>query len=133
MTRPVESLLSEARERIRRHGPSEAAALVRRGALLVDIRPAAQRAAHGEIPEALVIERHVLEWRLDPASEWRIEEVSDHTVPVIVVCQEGYASSFAAASLAALGYAHAADLEGGFAAWAAAGLPIQVAEEPSEP
>ena len=90
--------------------------------MLVDIRPALQR-AHGEIPGALVIERNVLEWRLDPASPDRIPEVEGYGQTIVVVCDAGYASSLAAASLQALGLAHATDLDGGFQAWRAAGLP----------
>ena len=95
-----------------------------RGALLVDIRPIAQRTADGEIPGALVLERNVLEWRLDPASEHRIPEVAGPEQVVIVVCDAGYASSLAAASLQAVGLPRATDLDGGFQAWRAAGLPV---------
>ena len=96
---------------------------MRDGALLVDIRPAAQRAAEGEVPGALVIERNVLEWRLDPASDARLPQASSYDLPVILMCSEGYASSLAAASLQDLGLSAATDLDGGFRAWAAAGLP----------
>jgi rhodanese-related sulfurtransferase len=94
------------------------------GALLVDIRPQAQRAAEGELPGALVVERNVLEWRLDPASDARLPEAGDYRRPVIVVCSEGYASSLAAASLQDLGLVNATDLAGGFRAWAGSGLPV---------
>ena len=94
-----------------------------RGALLVDIRPEWQRRAEGGIPDALVIERNHLEWRLDPTSGARIEEATDHDVAVVVVCSEGYTSSLAAASLQDLGLHRATDLVGGFHAWWAAGLP----------
>lgn len=120
----VDRVLAEARRGLRRVGPQEAASLTASGGLLVDIRPHSQRQRFGEIPGALVIERNVLEWRLDPTSPDRHPAVTDEDRPVVVVCQEGYASSLAAASLQALGVAGATDLVGGFAAWEAAGLPV---------
>ena len=93
------------------------------GALLVDTRPAAQRDEFGEIPGALVIERNVLEWRLDPTSPHRHSAVTGPDQYVVVICQAGYASSLAAASLRQLGLTNATDLIGGFEAWAQAGLP----------
>jgi rhodanese-related sulfurtransferase/predicted metal-dependent enzyme (double-stranded beta helix superfamily) len=119
----VDRLLALARARLDRLQPVRAAAATERGALLVDIRPAGQRAEEGAIPGALVIERNVLEWRLDPASPWRIPQVRGYDQEVVVVCSEGYTSSLAAASLQDLGLARATDLAGGFHAWAAAGLP----------
>ena len=122
----VDDLLVRARSGLRRVGPQEAAELHRSGGLLVDIRPAGQRALHGEILGALVIERNNLEWRLDPSSPDRHAAVTeDLTRAVVVVCQEGYASSLAAESLQSLGLTGATDLDGGFKAWAAAGLPTQ--------
>jgi rhodanese-related sulfurtransferase len=97
---------------------------VERGAVLVDIRPAAQRAQHGGIPGAIVIERNVLEWRLDPRSEARLSFADRYDLAVIITCQEGYTSSLAAASLQDIGLYRATDLAGGFAAWQAAGLPV---------
>jgi rhodanese-related sulfurtransferase len=91
----------------------------------VDIRPAAQRAAFGEIPGAVVIERNVLEWRLDPRSDARLPFAGDYGLRVIVTCQEGYTSSLAAVALHDLGLQEATDLAGGFAAWKAAGLPVR--------
>ena len=125
MTLTVDQLLAEARSRIRRLAPSEAAESRRRGALLIDIRPVAQRRFEGEIPGALVVERNVLEWRLDPASDHRLAEVTGHHQEVVIVCSEGYTSSLAAAALVDLGFASAADLDGGFKAWAEAGLPVR--------
>jgi rhodanese-related sulfurtransferase len=125
VARSADSLVDDARRSIERVTPSEARALVERGALLVDIRPEKQRNEHGVVPGALIIERNVLEWRLDPTGEHRIPEVTTHEQPVLVLCQQGYASSFAAASLAALGYHYAADVIGGFDAWKAAGLPTR--------
>ena len=101
-----------------------------RQALLVDIRPVAQRQEEGEIPGALIIERNVLEWRLDPACEARIPEASGYEREVVVFCSEGYTSSLAAASLQDLGLTQASDVEGGFRAWEAAGLPTVPAGSP---
>ena len=103
--------------------PAEAAARVAAGAVLVDIRPAAQRAREGEVPGALVVERNVLEWRFDPASDARLPEATGYDVDVVVLCSEGYTSSLAADALRSLGLHRATDVIGGFAAWAAAGLP----------
>jgi rhodanese-related sulfurtransferase len=98
VTRTVDQLLEEARSRLRRLDPPQAAAAVRAGALLVDIRPAAQRSEEGEVPGAIVVERNVLEWRLDPASAHRLAEVDGYDQPVVVMCSEGYTSSLAAAA-----------------------------------
>jgi rhodanese-related sulfurtransferase len=122
--RPVGEILAQARGRLTRLGPQQAYDAMRAGALLVDIRPQAQRAAEGALPGALVVERNVLEWRLDPASDARLPEAGDYRRPVVVVCSEGYASSLAAASLQDLGLVNATDLAGGFRAWAGSGLPI---------
>ena len=120
----VDDLLAAARARLApRLSPVEAAAAAERGALLVDTRPVAQRAADGEIPGALVIDRNVLEWRLDPASAHRIPQAASYDVEVVVICNEGYASSLAAAALQDLGLHRATDLVGGYQAWRAAGLP----------
>jgi rhodanese-related sulfurtransferase len=126
----VDDLLASARARIRRLGPHETAAAVSRGALLIDIRPTLQRRWEGEVPGALVVERNVLEWRLDPAGDHRLAEITDHDREVIVMCSEGYASSLVAATLLDLGYASAADLDGGFQAWARAGLPVSRPQAP---
>lgn len=122
-SRSIAELLSEARTRLTRLDPAQVHAAVAAGAILVDIRPAAQRAEHGEIPGALVIERNVLEWRLDPRSDARLDFADGYDLEVIVTCQEGYTSSLAAAALQDLGLHRATDLAGGFAAWRAAGLP----------
>jgi rhodanese-related sulfurtransferase len=121
----IEDLLAAARARLRRLSPLETFVAVDRGAVLVDIRPAAQRAEHGGIPGAIVIERNVLEWRLDPRSDARLSFADRYDLEVIVTCQEGYTSSLAAASLQDLGLSRATDLDGGFAAWRAAGLPTK--------
>jgi rhodanese-related sulfurtransferase/predicted metal-dependent enzyme (double-stranded beta helix superfamily) len=120
----VTDLLDRARERLQRLQPGDAARRIANGALLVDIRPAAQRRHEGEIPGAIVMERNVLEWRLDPASPWRIPEIREHTQEVIVICSEGYTSSLAAATLQDLGLRHATDVVGGYQAWARARLPV---------
>jgi len=127
MALTVHQVLARARAKLDRIGPSRAAAEVAEGALLVDIRPAAQRAVEGEIPGAILIERNVLEWRLDPASAWRIAEATDHAVRVIVVCSEGYTSSLAAAALQELGLVSATDMVGGYQAWRREGLPTRPA------
>ncbi|MET9562406.1 rhodanese-like domain-containing protein [Streptomyces tauricus] len=96
-------------------------------ALLVDIRYAALRERDGLIPGALVVERNELEWRLDPQGSHRAPEATSHDLRVVVVCNEGYASSLAAVSLRQLGLQRATDLVGGFQAWRAAGLPVDTA------
>ena len=122
--RSIESLLADARARLRRLLPAEARAAAARGALLVDMRPEASRRTEGLLPGAVVIDRNVLEWRLDPTSPDRIAEVTDHDQTIILVCNEGYASSLAAATLHDLGLTNATDLDGGFRAWKQAGLPV---------
>jgi rhodanese-related sulfurtransferase len=117
----VDRLLAEARQQLVRVDAAEARKLVEDGGLLIDIRPAAQRAEFGEVPGAVVVERNNLEWRLDPQGSHRLTEAGDADRTVIIMCQEGYASSLAAASLVALGRANTTDLSGGFAAWRAAG------------
>ncbi|MCP9205573.1 rhodanese-like domain-containing protein [Streptomyces sp. NEAU-Y11] len=123
--RSVGELLDEARADLDRLGPAEAAAVSAAGGLLVDIRYAALRDRDGTIPGALIVERNELEWRLDPQCDHRLPEAVHHDLPVVVVCNEGYASSFAAVSLRELGLDRATDLIGGFQAWRAAGLPVE--------
>ena len=120
--RTIAEVLADARARLERVPPERAHTEHSSGALLVDIRPAAQRAVEGGVPGAVVIERNVLEWRLDPASDARLP-VASHDLRVLVLCSEGYTSSLAAASLLDLGITRATDIEGGFAAWRSAGLP----------
>jgi rhodanese-related sulfurtransferase len=119
----IDRLLASSRARLTRVEPDEGARLVADGALLIDIRPAAQRAQFGEVPGAIVIERNVLEWRLCPDGPDRLAEAEDPQRPVVVMCQDGYASSLAAAALLDAGRTIATDLAGGFTAWKAAGLP----------
>ncbi|WP_415923595.1 rhodanese-like domain-containing protein [Streptomyces sp. ME12-02E] len=130
--RSVEELLEQVRAGLDRLGPRQAHEAARNeGALLVDIRYAALRDRDGLIPGAAVVERNELEWRLDPNGSHRIPEVTGHDLRVIVVCNEGYASSLAAASLRQLGLHRATDLTGGFQAWRAEGLPVTF--EPGRP
>ena len=121
--RSIDQLLEEARSRIARVTPAQAAQRVAEGAVLVDIRPQSQREAEGEVPGALVVERNHLEWRFDPESDARLPQATGYDVEVVVLCQEGYTSSLAADALRSLGLARAGDVIGGHRAWAAAGLP----------
>jgi rhodanese-related sulfurtransferase len=120
--RTIAEVLADARSRLRRLHPQDAARAIADGALLVDIRPAMQRELEGEVPGALVIERNVLEWRLDPSSDAHVADAA-YDRHVVVLCSEGYTSSLAAASLQQLGVTRATDVVGGFRAWEAAGLP----------
>jgi rhodanese-related sulfurtransferase len=114
--RTIDQVLESARSRIVRLTPEEAEQACRSGAVVVDIRPAAQREAEGFVPGAFIIERNVLEWRLDPSSDARLP-IADYGLQVIVVCQEGYTSSLAAAALQEIGIHRATDVIGGYAAW----------------
>lgn len=122
-SRSIEEILAAARSRLRRLDPEAAHLAARAGAVLVDIRPAAQRVASGSIPGALVVERNVLEWRFDPRSDSRLPIANRYDLPVVVFCQEGYTSSLAAAALLDLGLYRATDIIGGFVAWRCLGLP----------
>src|SRR5260370_29091667 len=120
----IDDVRRRGRSRLKRLGPEEAAAELESGALLVDTRTEIQRRERGEIPGALVIDRTVLEWRLDPTSPDCIPQAADHRVRVIVICAEGYSSSLAAASLHDLGLFNATDVAGGFDARNPPGLPL---------
>jgi rhodanese-related sulfurtransferase len=120
----IDDMLEQARAGTTRVGPDEALAEIGDGALLIDIRTEAQRRADGTVPQAIWLGRNVLEWRCDPSSDARDERVGGLDRHLIVMCDEGYASSLAAASLQRLGFAGATDLDGGFQAWRAAGLPV---------
>jgi rhodanese-related sulfurtransferase len=120
----IDELLDSARRGLDRLTPAAAAAAVRSGATLIDIRSDSQIARDGVVPDALVIARNVLEWRLDPASDSRDPRAPGLDELVILMCNEGYQSSLAAATLQELGFARATDLDGGFQAWRAAGLPV---------
>jgi rhodanese-related sulfurtransferase len=119
----IDKLLERARASLQRVTPEEAERATASGALLVDMRPIEQRARDGEIAGALIVDRNVLEWRLDPQSAHRIPEIRSYHDAVILFCNEGYASSLAAATLQQLGLHRATDMIGGFQAWRAAGLP----------
>jgi rhodanese-related sulfurtransferase len=112
-----------ARARLQRLTPQQAFGEVSGGAVLIDIRPAAQRAIQGEIPGSAVVERNHLEWRLDPCCDARLPWVTGYGHRVIVFCVDGYTSSLAAAALQDLGLHRATDMIGGFRAWLAQGLP----------
>lgn len=121
----IDGLLDRVREtyaRVEAHETYEAAQAGE--ALLVDIRYAALRERDGLIPGALVVERNELEWRLDPLGSHRAPQATGHDLRIVVICNEGYASSLAAVSLHRLGLHRATDLVGGFQAWRAAGLPV---------
>ncbi len=126
----IDQMLDRARGQLARIGPARAFAESAAGAVLVDIRPQAQRAAEGEIPGALIVERNVLEWRFDPASAARLPQAG-YDLRVIVFCSEGYTSSLAAAALQELGLHQATDLDGGFRAWQRAGLPVTASQPPA--
>jgi rhodanese-related sulfurtransferase len=120
----VDDMLAAARDGLRRLDPVQAAQAAEAGGVLVDIRYAALRDRDGLIPGALVVERNELEWRLDPTCPHRLPQATGPDLPIVVLCDEGYASSLAARSLEALGLTNVADLRGGFQAWRAAGLPV---------
>ena len=120
----VDHLLTRARSGIIRLSPVEVAARMQAGALLVDTRTDIQRAQQGDLPGALVIDRTVLEWRLDPLGDWRIPEATGLDLEVVVVCRQGFSSSLAADSLRRMGLSQATDMVGGVEAWIAAGLPM---------
>ena len=119
----IDELLARVRSRIDRVEPAVAWGRLAAGALLVDTRPAEQRDRDGEVPGAVVVDRNVLEWRLDPASPHRLPVVTGYDLEVVVLCNEGYSSSLVADTLRTLGLTRAVDVIGGFVAWRAAGLP----------
>ena len=113
----VSRLLAECRRTLDRVQPQDLEAVRAAGALVVDTRPVEQRRRDGELPGAVVIDRNVLEWRLDPTSPHRIAEADDPDRRIVLVCDEGYSSSLAARTLQLLGLPNATDLCGGFQAW----------------
>jgi rhodanese-related sulfurtransferase len=127
-SRGIDEILAGARARLHRLDPVAALDAQRNGAVLVDIRPHAQRRTEGEIPGAVIVERNVLEWRFDPRSDARLDIADRYDLPVVVFCSAGYTSSLAAAALQDLGLWRATDLVGGVQAWCAAGLPVVPAQ-----
>lgn len=125
--RTIDELLAQARAGLDRVEPHQARDAIRSGAVLIDIRSESQRAADGVVPDAIWIARNVLEWRCDPSCEAHDDRIGDIEQHVIVMCDEGYQSSLAAATLQQLGFTRATDLAGGFQAWRAAGLPVDAA------
>jgi rhodanese-related sulfurtransferase len=128
----VDELLAHARAALpSRPSPAEALHAQANGALLIDIRGDDQRRKDGLIPGAIVLPRNSLEWRCDPESEWRHPAITRRDLRIILICDQGYQSTLAAATLQQLGLIHATDLDGGFTAWAAAGLPV-IAPAPAD-
>ena len=127
--RTIDELLAQVRTRIGRIHPVDVAARTAAGALLVDTRPCEQRVRDGAVPGALVVDRNVLEWRLDPASPDRLPQVTGYDLEVVVLCNEGYSSSLVVDTLRTLGLTRAVDVIGGFVAWVEAGLPTVPAAE----
>ncbi|MGI9163943.1 MAG: rhodanese-like domain-containing protein [Mycobacterium sp.] len=122
MTSRIDVALRRARSRLRRLEAADVRGALAQGAVLVDIRPAAQRAEEGELPGSIVVERNVLEWRCDPTSAARLPQAGGDDVEWVVVCSRGYTSSLAAAALLDLGLHRATDVVGGYAALVAAGV-----------
>jgi len=120
----IEAALTKARHGLSRLTPHQTQAAAERGAIVVDTRTEAQRKDQGEIPGVRVIDRTVLEWRLDPACSEHIPEAVDYDVEIVVICRQGYSSSLAAASLRSIGLRRATDMIGGVDAWIEAGLPL---------
>ncbi len=121
----IDELLDRARSRLQRLKPEQAYDAMGRGALLIDTRSHEQRVAGGVVPGSIRLHRNVLEWRVDPRSGHQDLTVAACTQELIVMCQQGYSSSLAAATLQDLGITRATDLVGGFEAWRAAGLPVE--------
>jgi rhodanese-related sulfurtransferase len=125
----IEKVIARARGTILQYAPSEA---IGAHAMIVDLRSNDERARTGIIPGSVHVPRSVLEWRADPDSGWSNPRIADRQLPLILVCAQGYSSTLAAESLVALGFEHVGDLEGGFDAWVAAGLPIAPAPPPHD-
>jgi rhodanese-related sulfurtransferase len=123
----VDDLLAEARRCLDRLDPARASEAIGHGALLIDIRAESQRAADGVVPGSTFVARNVLEWRCDPTSAYRDPDIDGRRQQLIIMCNEGYQSSLAAATLHELGLTTTTDLAGGFQAWRAAGLPVEPA------
>lgn len=126
----IDDVVGAARRRLRRLDAHEVPAAVKQGAVLVDIRPEAQRNREGEVPAALVIERNVLEWRCDPTCDARLPQAVDDNVQWVVLCSQGYTSSLAAVALQDLGLHRATDVVGGYRALAESGVLAQLIRVP---
>ena len=125
----IDDLLATARARLDRVTAEQALAETREGAVIIDIRPQEQRRRTGVVPGSLYFPRNHLEWRIDPTSEWAHPAVSDPCTRIVLMCNEGYATSLAAVTLQELGFAGATDMIDGFDGWRAAGLPIEPFDE----
>jgi rhodanese-related sulfurtransferase len=128
----IARLLTECQHVLDRVEPEDLEAVTAAGALVVDMRPVQQRLRDGEVPGAVVVDRNVLEWRLDPTSPYRLALADDPDRRVVLVCNEGYSSSLAARKLQQLGLRRATDLAGGFTAWAAYVAEVQAGEIAAE-
>jgi rhodanese-related sulfurtransferase len=126
MASRIDKVLDDARARLQRLPANAVPGALERGAVLVDIRPQAQREREGNVAAALVIERNVLEWRCDPTSDAKLPQAVDDDVEWVVLCSEGYTSSLAAASLIDLGLHKATDVVGGYHALEAEGVLAQL-------
>ena len=127
MSSRIEAVLDRARGRLRRLTPYELPGAVERGAIVIDIRPASQRAFEGPVPGGIVVERNVLEWRCDPTSDVRLPHAVDDDVAWVVLCSQGYTSSLAAVALQDLGLHRATDVVGGYQALERAGVLAELA------
>ena len=125
----VDALLKEARARIQRATPEEAQRAMEEGAVLVDLRCPGERKRTGMIPGSVVIARSVLEWRADPSSQWRDDRLARPDARVLLLCEQGYSSSLAAASLRDLGFERVGDVVGGMERWLAEGRPVEPADD----
>ena len=121
----IDQLLAAARERLERFGPAQALEAQRGGALLIDTRSADERARTGVIPGSVHVPLSVLPWRLDPDFEYSRPELGDLSRRIVVICADGYSSSFAAVLLQEIGFERATDLDRGFNGWKAAGYPVE--------
>ncbi len=129
----IEQLLQQERALLRRVTAEEARDAIAQGGVIIDTRSHAQRVAGGTVPGSLRVHRNVLEWRLDPTCRYHDPAVAAAPGPIVIMCQEGYASSLAAATLQRLGVSNATDMIGGFEAWVEAGLPTEPVTGPDDP
>lgn len=121
----AEQLLTRARSQITRYSPGNAARAQESGAVIIDLRCGADREAEGSVPDAIAIALSVLPWRVDPEAERTDARINDRGATLILMCNDGYSSSLAAATLAEMGFGDVGDIDGGFRAWAAGGLPVE--------